>query len=300
MLLTLLLLLCAFLSVWCFRRKKYTIRTICSMSNCRKRNLADELLTPLGFSYYSPQDIVTSELDAWQKEFGYCAQYDRSAVHFSMVFDCEPIYFPWQGQTWLIEFWKGQYGMNAGGEVGIYCADTLLTPNQYDRTLFHGISGSGLLPVSIELYHRGCRLFSIEQPHWWLTGFCPGTYCEPEDLIMQVSLSFPDCYMLQSFTDSLLKTGYRRCDLFICGLTVTLTFSAPHTPQPRSTFWFTVRFSQWKNRIFCRLFLRITQPLCCTLDRILYLYLFLPAPFRRLIYFRNRHRQRSRRKYRRS
>ena len=42
------------------------------------------------------------------------------APRFQMVFDALPVYFDYQKKTWLIEFWKGQYGINTGAEIGIY------------------------------------------------------------------------------------------------------------------------------------------------------------------------------------
>mgnify|MGYP000621142798 CR=1 FL=1 len=48
-------------------------------------------------------------------------------------------YFDYQGKTWLLEFWKGQYGINTGAEIGIYRADTLLSPAQRPYTLFHTV-----------------------------------------------------------------------------------------------------------------------------------------------------------------
>ncbi|MDE5717389.1 MAG: DUF4474 domain-containing protein, partial [Lachnospiraceae bacterium] len=42
-------------------------------------------------------------------------------------------------------------------------------------------------------------------------------------------------------------------------------------------------FSQWKNRIFCKLYLWVTRPFSCTEDRVLYLYYYLPSAFRRLL-----------------
>ena len=31
------------------------------------------------------------------------------------VFMCLPVYFDYGGKTWLMEFWKGGYGITAGG-----------------------------------------------------------------------------------------------------------------------------------------------------------------------------------------
>ena len=39
-----------------------------------------------------------------------------------MIIDCEPINFEYNGKKWLIEFWKGQYDLTTGCEIGVYKA----------------------------------------------------------------------------------------------------------------------------------------------------------------------------------
>lgn len=281
-----------------FFRRKCIIRKIRCMDFCQKLCLLNNLVEPFGFSYVPEEDIMTSTLDAWQKDFGYCSLFDKSASKFSMVLDCEPIYFDYDGHTWMIEFWKGQYGINLGGEIGIYKANTLVPPEQYDRTLFHGVSGYELLPVSMEMNFKGQPAFCLHREHWWLTGFRMGSFCQPEDLVMNISITFPNEDMLQCFVESLNRTGYSNCEFCVCRLTVSLCFSLPHTWQPRQIQrWFT-RFAQWHNRIFCRLFQWITRPFTCTMDRILYLYFFLPVLFRHLLCLRRNRKQRFHKKKR--
>ncbi len=282
------LVFCIIFFVLCHWRKKHIIQKICCMDICEKVHILDDVLRPFGFSYCMGPDIITSRTDAWQREFGYCAAFDKSAPYFGMVFDCEPVYFDYQGQTWLIEFWKGQYGINTGSEIGIYHADHIVNPQQYDRTLFHSISDSQMMNLSMELFYKGKALFCIRKTHWWLTGFCVGHFCEPGNLTMKVSVTFPNAYMMQAFVDSLVHTGYGDCAIFICGLTVSFTFAVPCTRQCHCRLL--CRLTQWRNRFFCWLYRLITRPFVCTLDRLLYLYFFLPACFRRIIRCR-RHRK---------
>ena len=278
-------------------RRKCIIRKIRCMDSCEKLYLLNDLAAPFGFSYVPEQDIMTSRLDAWQKDFGYCGLFDKSASRFNMVFDCEPVYFDYDNHTWMIEFWKGQYGINIGGEIGIYKADSILSPMQYDRTLFHGVTDDELLPVSMELNYKGQPLF-ICRNHWWLTGFSMGNYCQPEDLAMDVSITFPEEDMLNCFVNSMIRMGYQKCEMCICNLTVSFSFSIPHAWQPRLAHCCRVRFSQCQNRIFCKLYQFITRPFTCTMDRILYLYYFLPVAFRRLLCFKRSRRQKFHKKRR--
>lgn len=262
--------------------RKMRIR-ICRMDRCEKICRLDDLLKPFGFQYVPGEDVVTTTLDAWQREFGYCAFFDETAVHFQMVFDCEPIYFDYGQKTWLIEFWKGQYGLNTGGEVGIYQADTLINPGERRSAVFHSIPDEELLPISLELYKNGRRKCRLQRKHWWLTGFCVGEYSEPEELTMRVSITFPEEEMLECFYEGLKNAGYRTCELCVGCKTIFFTMKTPHGSQPRRRAAGKGRWQQWKNLMFCRLYQLVTSPFSCTLDKILYLYFLLPGSCRRML-----------------
>lgn len=279
----LLLLLCLIFFWLNHRRKKRICQKLGCMDTCEKIQTLNELAAPFGFSYLCKEDIMTSTLDAWQRQFGYCALFDRSAPRFNMVFDCEPIYFSYQNQTWLIELWKGQYGINTGAEIGIYHADELILPDKRDSALFHSVSDAELLPLSMELSQKGRPLFFVHQHHWWLTGFCMGKYANPKELTLNCSITFPNCHMLQSFVNGMMETGYERRELNICNLTVSFRFDTPKSGQPRCRRRLLVWWASLQNRICCCLYNRITRPYSCLLDRILYLYYFLPAAFRRML-----------------
>ena len=277
-----LLFICIIFFIINHHRKKKILKKLRCMDTCEKVRLLNELAKSFGFSYLCNEDIITSTQDAWQRQFGYCSLFDHSASRFNMIFDCEPIYFYYNNQTWLIEFWKGQYGINTGAEIGIYQADAQISPANYSKALFHSISDNELLPLSMELYYREKRLFSVNAAHWWLTGFCMGSYSRPRDLVLNCSLTFPNQCMMQSFISGMLQAGYESCDLSTCNLTVSFCFSSPKTKQPkrrRLRIW----WSSLQNRLFRRIYCIITRSCCCTLDRILYLYYYLPAAFRRML-----------------
>lgn len=275
-------------------RKKRIIRKLCCMDFCKKQNLLNDLIHPFGFFYNSCEDIFSSVTDAWQRSFGYRALFDRAAPDFNMVYDCEPVYFDYADRTWLIELWKGQYGINTGGEIGIYCADGLLTEEQYAHAQFHSIPEDQMLPLSMKLKRRGKLLFAVQDLHWWLTGFCMGEFSYPEELTMSASLSFPDETMMNSFIGALQKMGYTNCDVSTCARTVTICFSSPCTG--RHGLFLNIRswLAQFENRLFVRLFRRITKPFSCTVDRLLYLYYFLPPVFRRTVGIRQKSMQKRR------
>lgn len=284
-------ILCFILFHW---RKKRIICKICEIQLQEKVCLLNRIMEPFGFCYSPSQDIITSRVDAWQRKYGYCSLYDKTAVHFSMVFDCEPVYFNYDNRTWMFEFWKGQYGISAGSEIGIYYADRILSPWEYDKALFHSVSDRELLSISMTTFYKGTPLFTAKQPHWWLTGFCPGRCCEPENLVIHVSITFKCETMMYCFLQSLLQCGYIKCGVTVCDMTACFTISKPCSAQPCCKRCCKARWAQFKNRLFCKLYMWVTKPFECTLDKILYLYYFLPFAFRHMLCMKKHRKQKFR------
>lgn len=275
-----------------FCRRKRIQRRICDMMPCEKIEQLNRLIRPFGFFYDGCQDVFSSATDAWQRELGYRALFDRSAPRFNMVFDCEPIYFDHDGRTWLIEFWKGQYGINTGAEIGIYYADRILAPREYSRARFNSVPDEQMLPLQMELRRQGESLFTLQELHWWLTGFRMGVFCSPGELELEAALTIPDDEMLQSFVGGLLQAGYDCREVSLCDHTVSFTFTTPKTKRRGFLPGLRSAWAQWKNKRFVELYLHVTRPFTCTVNKLLYLYYFLPFAFRRSVGIRRRrHRQ---------
>ena len=264
-------------------RKKRLVCQICRLSVPEKVYRLNCLLSPFGFEYQTAQDIFLSRLDAWQRSYGYCRLYDHVSPGLGMVFDCEPVYFDFQGKTWLLEFWKGQYGINTGAEIGIYQADTLLKPNDRSKAVFHTVPDEDLPLFELELKRGTVCLYHILRRHWWLAGFCMGRFSDPELLTLRLSVTFSSPEMLECLRQGLLEAGCPLEDFCICGRRLSLTFSIPHTPQPRVQQPFLSWLSQCRNRIFLWLYCRITSPFCFSLDQLLCLSEYLPFFFRHII-----------------
>lgn len=96
--------------------------------------------------------------------------------------------------------------------------------------------------------------------------------------------------MLCAFVDGLKRTGYPEDCISVRGLTVCFVFHR-NTEKYNLITRFWRCFSQWKNKLFCRLYLWVTRPFLCTEDRILYLYYFIPAAFRKLLRLRRFHKR---------
>lgn len=264
-------------------RRRSAMKKVCSMTCQEKCRLLDDLLAPFGYCYLECQDIISTRNDAWQRNMGYTALFDRAASHFNMVFDALPVYFPYDNRTWLIEFWKGQYGINTGAEVGVYHADRLLSESELKTALFQAVDDQEMLPLSLELIKEKCPLASVSKTTWWLTAFCMGQFSCPGELSMNISIRFPDCEMRCSFVNALHHAGISREHIRVCGNMVYIGYCGRQETEYSFFERLRRRLSQFSNRLFCRIFLLITRPFTTTLDRLLYLYCLLPFAFRRTI-----------------
>ena len=267
-------------------RKIYAIRKVRKMSIPERLERLNQITSPFGFEYRLSQDIFTSRLDSWQRDYGYCSIYDKYAPLFHMIFDCEPIYFNYQGRTWLVEFWKGQYGITSGCEIGIYKADRIIRKAERESTLFHSVAQDELPVFSFSLLQGLLPICRLCQKHWWLTGFCIGRYSNPELLTMKISVTFPAEEMCRAFLGGLLQAGYRCEDIYMSGQSVFFTFDTPHSVQPWLSKGLHRSWVQFKNRVLICLFLQITKPFCFSLDRLLLLYEYLPFLFRHVLKLR--------------
>ncbi|MBQ2801787.1 MAG: DUF4474 domain-containing protein [Lachnospiraceae bacterium] len=277
----LLFVLCNMLFFHC--RKRKIRKKICDMNTAEKCEKLTGIIEPLGYCYDVKQDVFSTALDAWQRNFGYTESYNYYAPHFNMVFDYEPIYFDYQDKTWLIELWKGQYGINTGAEVGIYYSDSYVPPALREHTLFHCVKDRDMLPMTLHLFQEDDSIAMLRKRHWWLTIFSMGVYNEPADLSANVSITFPTESMMNAFIEALNKKGYHKNDICVCGLTVIFIYRSCSTCKAPLFRRFLCKYAQWKNRIFCKLFLWVTKPFSSSLDRALCLYYYLPFAFRRLL-----------------
>lgn len=280
-----------FLLLLLLLKRKRSIRKVQALHFHQKVSLLNKILEPFGYSYASASDIITAKTNAWQRPFGYRTLYDRSALHYAIVFECEPIYFNYNDRTYLIQLCKGQYGISTGAEIGVYCTDHIVPPEEYRITVFSSIPDGELLPLSLTLSCHDSIVYTTGNRHWWLNGFRPGTYTASDTLTLCASITFPNSDMLHGFTESLLKMRYQRGELFICGLTVTFSLSTPHSPQPRRRYSLPIVYTMLKNRISCTIYNRLTAPLSCTLDTLLCLYFLLPFAFFRILHLQKHRKQ---------
>lgn len=221
----------------------------------------DKILAGFGFAYEPAQSIFFSIHNAWQREYGYFPLYDEMLAPLSMIVDCEPVYFAYEGKRWLLELWKGQYGLATGCEIGVYYTgkEDIELPGLYSGPFFQSADDSNLLFMSCSLYKTGKKLFSRRDRHWWLTGFILGEFSEPEELSMAAAITLKDRSMRKAFTAGLQNAGYsEEEDFFTDGNTVRLLFSSPRTPQPSTRTEKMRRIMQWTNKLLCAAFNEVT------------------------------------------
>ena len=260
------------------------------MDCCAKCSFLNELVYPFGYDFHCDCGFFSSTVDAPQRQAGYSWLYDYMAPRFQMVFDSLPVYFDYRGRTWLIEFWKGQYGINTGAEIGIYHADHIIPESDYKNAWFSCAENNEMLDCSFRLCRDGDECVCSCGRHWWLTAFLVGSFSKPACLTMESCITFPGREMLAAFVDGLKRAGCSEDCMSVRGLTVCFVFHRDHQKYNCITrFW--RRFSQWKNKCFCKLYLWATRPFSCTEDRVLYLYFYLPMAFRKLLRLRRFHKR---------
>lgn len=281
--LILICMICALSTYLNLCRKPSAIQKVRCLSLEEKSQLLSSLTSPMGFAYDKKQDIFVSRINAWQRPYGYSKFFDYSAPFFQMALDCEPIYFNYDGKTWMIELWKGQYGINTGCEVGIYKTDAILPLAERRNAHFYAVKDEEMLPIRITFQKENQILFKLSKRHWWLAGFSMGMFSEPDELQMTISITFPNSEMMHIFMDSLKENGHCWDIMCMNNQTVIFRFHTPTAIQPRQVFKIRCAISQWKNRLLCKLYRRVTRPFSRSVDRLLYLYYFLPFAFRKII-----------------
>jgi hypothetical protein len=156
-------------------------------------------------AYDAEQNVYYSTLNPWQKHMGFGSEYDELAVYANMRYRTIKVDFEYNGLLWRIQCWKGQYGVLAGGEMGVYTKD----PNDVSTTFYECASDEHLLEMSFKFYktvsdfNRKNLSFERElQEHWWLTGFKFG-YCSSNNCVMIMTFKMFDKDMADGFEEGL-------------------------------------------------------------------------------------------------
>lgn len=198
-----------------------------------------------GFAYNSEKDIFYSTRNAWQKNFGYTHLYDVAAPIFRMIVDTEPIRFKYNDKNWLITFWKGQYGIVTGAEIGIYCT-TEKKVNK--KTVYLPVNDNEMLNMDFILYKNNEVISKVKCKHWWLAIFKLGMFSKPKELSMDITLTFLDKEMLAAFLKSFKKLGYKDKHYKVFDNTFCFKYKKPRTRKVWTRTWITDAIRQHLNR----------------------------------------------------
>ncbi|MDE6284728.1 MAG: DUF4474 domain-containing protein, partial [Bacilli bacterium] len=165
--------------------------------------------------------------------------------------DTLPIRFYYNNSHWLITFWKGQYGMTTGAEIGIYkTKDKYVTKN----TLYFPVMDDDMLDMRYILYKGNDVLLKAQDKHWWLAVFKMGEFSWPHKLSMAINITFPNKEMLHAFLEAFEKLGYKNNDYRVIDTTFYFFYRKPRGRKVWSRFWLHDIVAQASNKHFVRLY----------------------------------------------
>ncbi len=280
-----ILMFVAILQFFIYRRtikRKEAVYDVLGQTDREKIKTINDGLDEYGFYFESSADIISAKMYCWQRDMGYCKLYDELAPSLNMIIDCEPIYFDYDERRWLIEFWKGQYGMTTGGEVGIYVTDKedIDIPGVFSGPFYECVTDEERLDMRFTLRKEKKRLFQRQEHHWWLTGFDVGDFSKPSNLSMQINLKFPNSQMKKKFIDGLKKAGYKDDDYKSMNKSVYINFDTPKSKQSKKSYKIVLQFIQLMNKTYCGLYNFLTRDFDRTIDKIYFLCLYYPILFK--------------------
>lgn len=162
----------------------------------------------LSYKYNEGEEFFYIEDDPWQRQFGFNRLYDQAAPVTVMFYDTVRIKFNHGGEDWMIQLWKGQYGLVfIGSEIGVYIKDPKQTVEHYNCA-----DNDHLLKMEMSLYNGDNWLFTrTYEPYWWITGFVPGSltrFKDPSSLTMLARVTLRDNAMKDLFVKGLEENGF--------------------------------------------------------------------------------------------
>lgn len=156
-----------------------------------------------GYKFNADGNYYFTADDPWQRNFGYNQAFDTTAPFVSIYMDTMRAKFRHGNKDWMIQFWKGQYGLAfIGSEIGVYTKPLDRTVDHYDAA-----SNEEALYMSCTCYRNGEVIFTREYgKYWWCTGFIPGQlekFSDRSELSVKCRITMKDSNMLLGFTNAL-------------------------------------------------------------------------------------------------
>ena len=222
-----------------------------------------------GFFYSSKDDAFYSTEDAPQSKFGNCQLYDDTMPLIGTIVDCEPIQFDFDNTHWLIEFWKGQYGMASGCQIGVYSTsnDTIKGPG-FHGSFYESPDNKECCFISYTLKKKNKTLLSHASKECFSAGLKVGEFSNPSSLSLKVRITFPNKKMVLPFVGGLKAAGYAANEYRVLFHNVTVHFTKPHTTQPASRTRVQEAIIQQGNRFDCNKYSKLTKNCSNTIEKL--------------------------------
>ncbi len=168
----------------------------------------------VGYLYDPNENCFYTADDPWQRSVGYNEIFDVASPVALIDFDTVRLKFDYNDKDWMIQIWKGQYGLAFyGAEIGVY-------NKPKDRNLKHydAVSDNERLKMSMDFYEYKDRLFGndgwekkFSRPYasyWWCTGFIPGNVGgDFGSLRVDARITAKDYTMLSGITKALRENS---------------------------------------------------------------------------------------------
>ena len=172
----------------------------------------------LSYQYsYVDDYYYTNDKEAWQYNFGFGKIYDIASPYLLLEYDYIRVFFTYADKDWMLQMWKGQYGMIFyGGEIGIYNRDHV-DDGISEWTFFNCPGEEDWLNMEMTLWHEQLdgtwvREFTREyDKYWWCTGFKNGSLRQQEpadELRLEGRITFLDEEMTQIVAEGLKECGF--------------------------------------------------------------------------------------------
>jgi len=166
-------------------------------------------LFTLGFNLNLKEKYTYTAANPPMNILGYAKLYDDVLLQNKAVnADTLRLKFPYRGEDWMLQLWKGRYFNTSGGEVGLYRKPTSRLYEFYDA------ASSERIGMSFEIHVKETGQPLIVRPvenHWWMTGFALNRVLYlPGQLILKTEIIPADQAMMDGLLSALEREAAGR------------------------------------------------------------------------------------------
>lgn len=166
----------------------------------------------IGYLYDFEGQYFYTASDPWQRNFGFSPIYDVGAQFATMIYTTKRFYFSWNNLDWMIQVWKGDYGIVIGAEVGVYTK----VPGSGVAGFYECAEDENCLNMSMVVKLDDTKIIDRSYgSYWWCTGFILqnplNPYLQPWETWLQGSVCTDRMTMIARITlkDEKMRDGFR-------------------------------------------------------------------------------------------